>query len=352
MGSEFAVPLPDKQVQFHAALTAARAKWLGAALDEALAEVDPDELAAETARLVPREARSRLQQLDIRDERVFPLPCVLRARPHLLGYYRLLLGISQKQFYTAATGLGPFRAMEVRGQLRGALAARLDELCAAMARSAADLIERIGATATRQDVADLQLLALGVQFDGAHRNKIGQDAVDDVFAVIRELVVGHIETETERRIVVRNAAGRAVSILLASDPDIAIVEQTGGGQELKKVAIEVKGGLDGANAYNRAGEAEKSHLKAQAAGFRDLWTVIDTENTTTATVHNASPTTRSWFELREAQARVGASWRELRDRIYQEVGIPTPATAPGAPGPPTQPSPAPPPDAPPPALFD
>jgi hypothetical protein len=322
--TDIAVPMPDKQVQFHASLTAARSKWLPDALDSALADVDADELADEVKTYVPKEARTALQQLGIREERVFPLPCVLRASPHLIGYYRLVLGVSQKQFYTSATGLTPFKSMEVRGQLKEALDPRLHELCVGMAEAATDLIVRVGPTAEKRDIGDLQLLALGVQFDGAHRNKIGQDAVDDVYAAIRELVEDHIEQETERKIFVRNAAGRTVGILLASDPDIAIIEETAKGTLMAKVAIEVKGGLDGSNAYNRAGEAEKSHIKASGDGFRDFWTVIDTENTTTETVHNASPTTRSWFELREAQAKKGDSWNELRDRIYQEVGIPTP----------------------------
>lgn len=318
------IPSADKQVQFHASLTAARTKWLAGALDGALEEVDPDDLVREVAKFVPKEARSLLQRVGLREERVFALPSVLKSQPTLLGYYRLILGISQKQFYTASTGLTSFKVMEVRGQNRDELENRLDELCVELARSATDLLSRVEATLEPRDVGDLQLLALGVQFDGAHRNKIGQNAVDDVFAAVREMVIEHIESETERAVIVKNASGRRVVIALASDPDLAIIEQTGGGKGLNKVAVEIKGGLDGSNAYNRSGEAEKSHLKAQGAGFRDFWTVIDTENADSSTVHKASPTTRSWYELREVQAQQGSSWDDFRDRIYQEVGIPTP----------------------------
>lgn len=322
--NQLLVPEPYKQAQFHASLTAARNKWLMDALNEVMQHVKPSALAREVAQFVPSQSRQVLQKLGIREERVFALPIVLRERPTLLGYYRLLLGISQKQFYSSRTGLTSFRPMETKGALGSSQMESLDELCYAMAKATMDLLGRVERTFEARDVEDLQLLALGVQFDGAYRNQIGQDAVEDAFAAIRGMVESHIQSETARRITVRNAAGREVTIALASDPDVGIVEHTREGRALEKVAIEIKGGLDGSNAYNRAGEAEKSHIKAKAAGYRDFWTVIDTENADSATVRSGSPTTQSWYELLDIQARRGRSWEEFRDRIYQEVGIPSP----------------------------
>ena len=115
-------------------------------------------------------------------------------------------------------------------------------------------------------MAELPLLTLGQQIQGGINNLIGRRAITDVFLAIRDLVVGSIETEEPARLVVKNAAGRAVYILLASDPDVSIYEEMLG-ETHRLVAIEVKGGRDRSNAHNRAGEAEKSHRKAKAMGL-------------------------------------------------------------------------------------
>ena len=48
---------------------------------------------------------------------VFPLPALLEREPTLVGYYRLLLGISPKRFHRKDTGMSPFKSMEMRGTL-------------------------------------------------------------------------------------------------------------------------------------------------------------------------------------------------------------------------------------------
>ncbi len=83
----------------------------------------------------------------------------------------------------------------------------------------------------------------------------------------------HITSQTSTTITIENASRRKVVLALASDPDISVLEDFNG-QMRKKVAIEIKGGTDVSNAHNRAGEAEKSHIKAKNAGFRDFWTII------------------------------------------------------------------------------
>lgn len=56
----------------------------------------------------------------LRGEVFIPVPCVLRANPYLLGYYRLLLGLSQKETYNKGP-FGRFKAMEERGEIPGKL---------------------------------------------------------------------------------------------------------------------------------------------------------------------------------------------------------------------------------------
>jgi len=89
-----------------------------------------------------------------------------------------------------------------------------------------------------------------------------------------------------------------------------------------KVAIEIKGGTDKSNAHNRAGEAEKSHQKAAAKGFRDFWTIIALRGLKKDTLAAECPTTKKWFDASHVLARTGADWEDFRHRIAEAVGIP------------------------------
>lgn len=109
-------------------------------------------------------------------------------------------------------------------------------------------------------------------------------------------------------------------IALGSDPDIGITEEFDG-KPRKKVAIEVKGGTDRSNAHNRAGEAEKSHLKAKKAGYRDFWTVISKRGLDMKKIQSESPTTTSWFDVGEVLGQEGEDWNEFKSRLAGEVGI-------------------------------
>jgi hypothetical protein len=60
-------------------------------------------------------AQKILAASGVRDEHVFPAPTVLEKKPTLVGYYRLLLGMSQKRFYRKGTGMSTYRGMEIRG---------------------------------------------------------------------------------------------------------------------------------------------------------------------------------------------------------------------------------------------
>lgn len=146
------------------------------ALREAVAAVDPDLLQAELSEYAPREARAILARAGIRDEEVFPTPIALREKPTLVGYYRLLLGTSQKQFYASSRGTGPFKAMEARGAIGERADAALPDFCRAMGLVLADLIGQLSPAVTQRDVEELPLLTLGSQFQGSNNNRIGQAA--------------------------------------------------------------------------------------------------------------------------------------------------------------------------------
>jgi hypothetical protein len=252
---------------------------------------------------------------------VFPTPIVLETKPSLVGYYRLLLGISQKAFYAGETKLGFFQSMEDRGVLKQSQREALPEFCEVMGKALAELVTQLSPEVTPRDVAELPLLTLGSKFYGSNNNTIGKQATTDVFLAIAEIVNGFTTKHTERHLLLTNSASREVSIVLAADPDVRIEERFGQTWRAK-VAIEIKGGTDRSNAHNRAGEAEKSHQKAKTLGFRELWTIIAKKGLDMRVLAGESPTTNAWFDVAEVLARKGADWQDFRSRIADAVGIP------------------------------
>lgn len=285
-------PSPARQLAFHQLLVAARKTWLIDALQEALAEADPAEVKREVSELVPADAQRILAAAGIRDEYVFPVPSLLRLKPTLIGYYRLLLGIPQKGFYTAATGMTLFKSMEASGRVSERQIEHLSAFCRAMTASLAELVRQLSPTITMRDVNDLPLLTLGAQLQGSNNNAIGRQATVDVFLAIGEIVSPYISSRTEREIRIRNASHRTVAITLASDPDVSVTEMFEA-EARPRLAVEIKGGADRSNAHNRAGEAEKSHQKARREGYRDFWTLIAKRGLDVSKLREESPTTRS-----------------------------------------------------------
>lgn len=314
-------PSASRQVFFHQLLVAARKQWLLDALSDAVSRIDPNELKRELAEYMPVDVQQTLAAVGIRDEQVFPVPIVLESKPTLIGYYRLLLGVPQKWFYAGGTGMGQFKSMEMRGRLTEAQKARLPEFCEAMTAALSDLVRQMSPTMTMLDVKELPLLTIGSQFQGSNNTRIGKRAIEDTFLAVVEIVKDHIVEQTNRKLIVKNAAGRGVTIELSSDPDIGISEEFEN-QPRKKVAIEVKGGTDRSNAHNHAGEAEKSHQKAKKAGYRDFWTIISKRGLDMQRIEAESPTTNSWFDVSEVLGRQGQNWQEFRSRLAGEVGIP------------------------------
>lgn len=312
-------PYPTKQLAIHQLLVAARQTVLHQALGDALKGLDPSVVAAELAILAPNDARRVLAQANIRDEHVFATPVVLTAVPTTLGYYRLLLGVPQKQFYTSQTKLTPFKPMEEHNRLPAKVIPLLTGFCSAFNRQMAELITLITPDFTRLDLEQLPLVTLGVQFDGKLRNDIGQAATQDVFLAIREIVAPRITSETSGSLTLVNSSGRKVRIELASDPDVAITEEFPDSASSLNVALEIKGGHDRSNAHNRAGEAEKSHLKLQGHA-RDHWTLIAMKGMDQAKVKGGSPTTRRWYEISEVLARTG-DWERFKADIRGAIGI-------------------------------
>jgi hypothetical protein len=254
----------DLQIRLWTRLQLLRKQHLGDALADAVSRLDVPKIDADLARFVGRKQLSLLATLGLRGEVFFPVPIVLMTKPELLGYYRLLYGISQKEFYSKG-GLGRYRSMEEANRVSSPVALRLPELCKCLIASATMLLAGV-APISINSVHELQLLTLGPQLRGSENNKIGRGASEKVFELVKGLTARNTISSTAETILVKNAAGRSVKIAFASDPDIAIFE-TMPTNEVPIVSIEIKGGADVSNVHNRIGEAEKSHQKARGAGF-------------------------------------------------------------------------------------
>lgn len=321
--SNFAVKTPSasRQVAFHQLLVGARKAWLMDALSEALSRIDPTKLKTQLIKYVPADAQQTLAGAGVRDEHVFPTPIVLETAPTLVGYYRLLLGVSQKTFYGTGSGMGQFKSMEVKGTINARQRGNLVAFCEAMSTALADLVRQLSPTVTPRDINELPLLTLGSQFQGSNNTAIGKLATVNVFLAITHAVEPYITKREEDRLTIQNPAGCTFIIKLASDPDVTI-EESSAGQLHKRVAIEIKGGTDRSNAHNRAGEAEKSHLKARKQGFPAFWTVIHKKGLDMETLRAESPTTDSWFDVAQVIGQQGADWDEFRNQMSLIVGIP------------------------------
>src|ERR1700726_3510120 len=105
------IPSPSRQIAFHQLLVAARKLWLFVGLKKGLSQLDPSTIKTEAAQFVPTDVQKILSSTGIRDEYVFPFPTVLAAKPTLVGYYRFLLGMPQKRFYSSGSGMAQFKSM-------------------------------------------------------------------------------------------------------------------------------------------------------------------------------------------------------------------------------------------------
>jgi len=170
----------------------------------------------------------------LRGELAFPLPIVLQANPSLLGYYRLLYGYSQKEFYTTKTGASRFRSMENSGNISNSSKNYLPQFCRSLCSAGRLLI--LGLDNPHLSAAlldDLTLITLGPQLRGGRNVQLGSAAIEVAFNIIRDIVQESIVEINARSIKVLNAAGRGVSIECAADPDIVIREAMQSGDSLR-----------------------------------------------------------------------------------------------------------------------
>lgn len=303
------------------ALEAFRRLYLQQALAETIKDLQLSTLNAELDALAPAADLRQLASLGLRGEFLFPVPALLTANPRVLGYYRLLLGFSQKEFFNKGK-LGRFKSMEEKGAISDRVALEVTDLCQAFAERASELLHAIGVERfTLELLDDLTLLTLGPQLRGSNNTKIGKLANEAVFELIRSMVGHSVERETPSRFELRNASKRKVVVAFSADPDISVVEEASKKSRRNIIAIEIKGGADQSNIWNRLGEAEKSHQSAKQRGFVEFWTIYNVSQLDLGKAHEKSPTTNRFYSLRDLLLPQSEALDDFRDRLISSVGI-------------------------------
>lgn len=316
------VPKPDLQIGFSYELQRFRNLYLQDALLATVSTMNIDLIDKELSKFVPNKYLAILAGEGLRGEIAFAVPCILTENPYLLGYYRLLLGISRKAFFTAELGLSQFVRMEDKGSIDNIDPDLIVLLCKELIKSACVLIAKVDIdTISANNLDDLTLLSLGPQLRGSANVARGTKATADVFKVIRDIVKDTNVKVTKNKMVLHNAAGRKVFIEFASDPDIIIREQMPNGDFINRIAIEIKGGTDFSNIHNRLGEAEKSHQKAHALGYAECWTVINVDRINMTLARRESPNTNKFYKLSDLISKTGVEFNDFKNRIVSLTGI-------------------------------
>lgn len=322
MKKALAFPLPELQVSFSLKLQEFRNIWLQDALLETVSELAVPTIDAELSEYVSAKDLKALAARGLRGELVFAVPAILHANPHLLGYYRLLLGYSQKEFYGSEFGVASMKSMEVSGRLNPRSGVTMEQLCVALCQAASHLVDNLKAKDLNLGLLDdLTLLTVGPQMRGGVNNKLGQQGIVDVFEVIEEILRPAIINATRGAIEIQNTSGRDVWVEFAADPDIIIREVMPDKSSRRILAIEVKSGTDVSNIHNRIGEAEKSHQKAKKEGYRECWTVVNVSKLDIDKAKLESPTTNVFYSLKALLLRKGAVYEDFKQNIIAMVGI-------------------------------
>lgn len=266
-------PAPRLQAAFAYTLKELRSRCLQDALFATIKCMKIAEIDKQLAQYVSDHDLALMAQFGLRGEVLFAVPVILEKNPYLLGYYRLLMGYSQKEFYGNDKGFGAssFKSMEKAGKISKAVLEDIPDLCTAFCGAASLLLQQLEPLKPSKELFDdLTLLTVGPQLRGGANNQRGSDGIHQLFEIIRKIVVHAAPEVNEGSIEMKNATGRKVLIEFSADPDITIREEMSPEEFRNIVAIEVKSGTDISNIHNRIGEAEKVIKKPARLGIQSV----------------------------------------------------------------------------------
>lgn len=309
---------PDLQVSFYYKLKEIRSVYLNEALKEAVGKASIAEIDAELNRYVSPDALKRVATFGVRGEVLFPAPVLLRIDPFLLGYYRLLYGFSQKEFYKPP--YSRFRDMEEGGAIPDKVSKYVPELSLSLIRTGELLVENIDKISL-DVVHELQLLTYGPLLRGSHNTTLGSAAEKKVRDAIRSVLSEKVEIqEATHNMRFSNTAGEMVQFIFSGDPDVSIFVNESGQDAAPRLSIEIKGGTDFSNIHNRLGEAEKSHIKAKTAGFEECWTIMAVQ-LSIADAKKNTPTTDQFFYMADVKNDQSEGFKGFRRQLLEKVSL-------------------------------
>ena len=182
-----------------------------------------------------------LQALGIREEEFFAFPIVLEANPRLLGYYRLLLGFSEKAFYTTNSCLLAFRKTEMDGLIDKLSGKDLNALCLELNEAAETFLDSAVEESLPIDVREFPVMTLGVYADGVWRNVVGQRSADSVFQAVKNIFLERrvqVDVTGRKNFSFTNTRGKRIEIFVDSAPDLGVLEDGA----LKRLCVEINRG--------------------------------------------------------------------------------------------------------------
>lgn len=201
--------------------------------------------------------KAAAERLGFGPTEVFAHPHLLREKPGLFDYYRLLACLSNK-------GLGQIKS---KLGIRRNNFASPDEfclkLCALINRFTCNALERT-ASGNREALIRTMFAEAGSEWQGTWVNEIGELAAQEIQKLIVDFVQAHNlvdETKTEAAadegnyLILKSGA----SIRFGSAPDVEFRNA----QDGLACVVEIKGSADKAGAQTRLGETKKSFTKAK-----------------------------------------------------------------------------------------
>ena len=308
---------PDLQIAFYYKLKSINDQYLYQALSSTIENLSIPEIDRQLTEFVDPESLKKVALHGLRGELFFAIPCIMQSNPRLLGYYRLLLGISQKEFYNKGP-FGAFRRMEEQGIISQKIRSQIEPLCISLIGASEIMVAHIDEISLTT-IRDLQMLTLGPQLRGGLNTEFGKNASEIVFKMLKSLVAPYLKNETNRELIIQNDSRRIVTIEFSSDPDISIIEKIGLTSR-PLVSIEIKGGKDKSNIHNRIGEAEKSHQKAKGQNFFEFWTMLRVD-LDYAHAKRESPTTTRFFNIDHIQDPNHEEYQLFRDLLSSLLSI-------------------------------
>ena len=307
---------PDLQIAFFYRLRTIRDKIFIEALSDTITKLEIPEIDKQLANFVEQKCLNKIASFSLRGELFFPIPYIIEANPFLIGYYRLLFGISKKEMYKGQ--FGKFKRMEEKGEISDKTKPYIEELCKSLICTGQIFVDNLDILSPNT-VTEMQLLTLGPQLRGGRNTEIGDSATKETFQLIQKLVAPYIFNVDNNKILIENNSKRKILIKFSSDPDIGIIELFPKG-DIPLIAIEIKGGKDISNIHNRIGEAEKSHRKAKGDKYSQFWTIINVD-INYEILHKESPTTTMFFHLDKIQQSDSDEFEEFTRRLSSLLNI-------------------------------